>query len=83
MSDGMQNTPIGSVMRDIDSAVKNLLSLKKMKICIVCNPGMGGSGIVGTSVASNLSTRGHTVHLVSYKKPFLLNNKKSMLITYQ
>jgi len=48
---------------------------RPLKICIVASTGMGGSGIMGSSVASKLSERGPDMHLISYRKPFRLDSK--------
>ena len=45
-----------------------------INVCILCNPTMGGSGIVGSSVASALADRGHRVHGIAYKRPFNFRN---------
>ena len=65
---------IDTTFKEIGTIVKTALA-RPLKICIVASPGMGGSGIMGSSVASKLSERGHDVHLISYRKPFRLDNK--------
>src|SRR3989338_6344614 len=70
----MEDNIIDSAFKEIGGIVKTAIS-RPIKVCIVCSPGMGGSGIMGSSVASELSSRGHDVHLVSYKKPFRLKNR--------
>jgi N-acetyl-alpha-D-glucosaminyl L-malate synthase BshA len=40
-----------------------------MRICIVCYPTYGGSGVVATEVGLALAARGHEVHFVSYAPP--------------
>jgi len=66
---------IDSAFKEIGGIVKTAIA-RPIKICMVCSPGMGGSGIMGSAVASDLAARGHEVHLISYKKPFRLDNKK-------
>ena len=70
----MEDNIIDSAFKEIGGIVKTAIS-RPIKVCIVCSPGMGGSGIMGSSVASELSDRGHDVHLMSYKRPFRLGNK--------
>src|SRR3989338_5845209 len=70
----MEDNIIDSAFKEIGGIVKTAIS-RPIKVCIVCSPGMGGSGIMGSSVASELSDRGHDVHLISYKRPFRLGNK--------
>jgi N-acetyl-alpha-D-glucosaminyl L-malate synthase BshA len=41
-----------------------------MRIAVVCYPTYGGSGVVATELAQGLARRGHTMHLVSYDRPF-------------
>jgi len=41
-----------------------------MKIGILCYPTSGGSGVVATELGSALATRGHEVHVISYRLPF-------------
>ena len=65
---------IDTTFKEIGTIVKTALA-RPIKICIVASPGMGGSGIMGSSVASKLSERGHDVHLISYRRPFRLDNK--------
>jgi L-malate glycosyltransferase len=44
-----------------------------MKIGISCYPSQGGSGVVATELGLELAKKGHTVHFISYKRPFRLN----------
>jgi N-acetyl-alpha-D-glucosaminyl L-malate synthase BshA len=44
-----------------------------MKIAISCHPTHGGSGVVATELAMALAERGHEIHIVSYEKPFRLD----------
>ncbi|RLB70143.1 MAG: N-acetyl-alpha-D-glucosaminyl L-malate synthase BshA [Deltaproteobacteria bacterium] len=41
-----------------------------LQLAFVCNPKMGGSGILATELAKGLARRGHQVHLVAESKPF-------------
>jgi hypothetical protein len=43
-----------------------------MKICIVCYPTHGGSGVVASELAIGLAQKGHELHIVSYAPPFRL-----------
>ena len=43
-----------------------------MKIGITCYPTYGGSGAVATALGSQLASRGHEVHFISYAQPFRL-----------
>jgi len=43
-----------------------------MKIGIACYPTYGGSGVVASELAIDLSNRGHEVHVFSYALPFRL-----------
>ena len=43
-----------------------------MKIGITCYPTFGGSGAVATALGSQLATRGHEIHFISYAQPFRL-----------
>jgi N-acetyl-alpha-D-glucosaminyl L-malate synthase BshA len=45
-----------------------------MKIGIACYPSVGGSGMVGTRLAIELSRKGHEVHMFSSDIPFLMQN---------
>ncbi|RMD82456.1 MAG: N-acetyl-alpha-D-glucosaminyl L-malate synthase BshA [Lentisphaerae bacterium] len=46
----------------------------KLKLGIVCYPGIGGSGLVATELGLALARRGHDVHFISYAAPFRLRN---------
>lgn len=43
-----------------------------MKIGITCYPTYGGSGAVATALGSQLASKGHEVHFISYAQPFRL-----------
>ena len=43
-----------------------------MKICIVCYPTHGGSGVVASELAIALAQKGHELHILSYAPPFRL-----------
>jgi N-acetyl-alpha-D-glucosaminyl L-malate synthase BshA len=45
-----------------------------MRIAIVCYPTHGGSGVVASELAMGLARRGHSIHIVSYAKPFRLRS---------
>jgi L-malate glycosyltransferase len=40
-----------------------------LRIGIVCYPTFGGSGVVASSLGSELAARGHQVHIISYAPP--------------
>ena len=44
-----------------------------MKIGITCYPSVGGSGAVATELGKQLARRGHSIHFVSYRVPFRLD----------
>lgn len=46
-----------------------------MKIAIVCYPTFGGSGVIATELAIELSKRGHEVHLICYHRPVRLDRE--------
>lgn len=41
-----------------------------LTIGIVCFPSVGGSGVIATQLGCELATLGHTVHFISYARPF-------------
>ena len=46
-----------------------MLSARPLRIAIVGRAGIGGSGIVATTLANELAERGHIVHLVASARP--------------
>ena len=44
-----------------------------MKVGITCYPTVGGSGAVAAELGKQLARRGHSVHFVSYRLPFRLD----------
>jgi N-acetyl-alpha-D-glucosaminyl L-malate synthase BshA len=40
---------------------------------MICYPSYGGSGVVATELGKRLAERGHTVHFISYERPFKLD----------
>lgn len=40
-----------------------------LTIAIICHPTLGGSGVVATDLGTALAERGHTVHIVSHRRP--------------
>jgi N-acetyl-alpha-D-glucosaminyl L-malate synthase BshA len=46
-----------------------------VNIGIVCHPTYGGSGVLATELAIELSKRGHNIHLICYKKPVRLDRE--------
>lgn len=45
---------------------------RPMKICVICHPTQGGSGIMATELGMAMAQRGHEVHFLSHTKPFRL-----------
>lgn len=43
-----------------------------LRLCVVCHPTMGGSGVVATELAMGLADRGHEVHMIADKRPWRL-----------
>ncbi len=50
----------------------NMTSGQQLKIGITCYPSIGGSGIIATTLGTELAKRGHEVHFISYERPFRL-----------
>jgi len=50
------------------------MALSPLRIGMVCYPTYGGSGAVATELGRMLARRGHTVHFISYARPFRLLN---------
>lgn len=46
--------------------------MDSLRIGIVCYPTYGGSGAVATELGRLLARRGHTIHFISYARPFRL-----------
>ncbi len=60
-------------MRKLGEGIGTLiheLSHKPIKAGIVCEMGMGGASIVGSSLAEGLHRNGNDVHIISYSKSF-------------
>lgn len=49
-----------------------MITARPLNIGITCYPGIGGSGILATTLGIALARRGHDVHFISYEKPFRL-----------
>ncbi len=75
----MEKDIVDTTLRGIENVIESMLGVHKLNIGIVCHPSVGGSGIVGTSVGSQLASRGHDIHIISYKKPFRLVMKNISL----
>jgi N-acetyl-alpha-D-glucosaminyl L-malate synthase BshA len=43
--------------------------VNELRIALVCFPGLGGSGIIGTELAAGLAQRGHSVHVIAERPP--------------
>lgn len=48
------------------------MDISPLNLGIVCYPTYGGSGAVATELGRILARRGHTVHFISYNRPFRL-----------
>ncbi len=46
---------------------------QQLKIGIICYPLIGGSGILASSLATQLANRGHEVHIFSYDSPIRID----------
>jgi L-malate glycosyltransferase len=53
---------------------ESLMAQKHLRIGMVCYPTYGGSGAVATELGRLLARRGHTIHFISYARPFRLIN---------
>ena len=42
---------------------------RPLTIAIICHPTLGGSGVVASDLGTALAERGHTVHIVSHRRP--------------
>ncbi len=49
-------------------------TIDPLRIGMVCYPTYGGSGAVATELGRLLARRGHTIHFISYARPFRLLN---------
>jgi N-acetyl-alpha-D-glucosaminyl L-malate synthase BshA len=45
---------------------------RPMKICVICHPTQGGSGILASELGMAMAQRGHEVHFLSHTRPFRL-----------
>ncbi len=54
-----------------------------MRIAMVCYPTYGGSGVVATELSLSLARRGHTVHMVSFDRPFRYDPLQENLYFHQ
>lgn len=46
---------------------------RPLNIGITCYPSVGGSGILASALGEELARRGHTVHFISYERPFRIS----------
>lgn len=53
-----------------------------MKIGIICNPTIGGSGAIATELGIWLAQKGHEIHFITYEIPFRLREKYTKNIYY-
>ncbi len=42
---------------------------RPLTVAIICHPTLGGSGVVATDLGMALAERGHTIHIVSHRRP--------------
>ncbi|HWL14087.1 MAG TPA: N-acetyl-alpha-D-glucosaminyl L-malate synthase BshA [Opitutus sp.] len=49
------------------------MSPAPLNIGITCYPSVGGSGILASALGEELARRGHTVHFISYERPFRIS----------
>jgi N-acetyl-alpha-D-glucosaminyl L-malate synthase BshA len=54
-----------------------------VRIGIVCYPSVGGSGIIATELAKQLSARGHEIHVISSDMPFRLQTYHENIYFHQ
>ncbi len=54
-----------------------------MRIGILCWPTSGGSGVVASELGAALATRGHDVHVLSYKLPFRMRPRPAGLTFHE
>lgn len=54
-----------------------------MRICIVCHPSIGGSGLIATQLGIGLAKLGHQVHFISQSKPFKLDESLPNIYFHQ
>ena len=47
-----------------------------VKICFVCHPTQGGSGIFASELGAALARRGNQVHFVTHTRPFRLTGEE-------
>lgn len=43
---------------------------RPLNVGITCYPSVGGSGVLASALGEELARRGHTVHFISYERPF-------------
>src|SRR5258708_1971353 len=56
---------------------------RRLKIGIACYPTFGGSGIVATSLGTELAALGHQVHFFAYEQPIRLNVKQKNIFFHR
>ena len=54
-----------------------------MNIGITCYPTVGGSGAVATELGKQLARRGHSIHFVSYRLPFRLDEVNGNVLFHE
>ena len=57
-------------------------SERPLKIGIICNPTIGGSGALATELGIWLASRGHIIHFISHDVPFRLRDQYSSRLFY-
>ncbi len=57
--------------------------MANLKICIVCHPSQGGSGILASELGSVLARRGHDIHFVTHTPPFRLSGDEENITLHR
>lgn len=47
---------------------------RPLNIAIICHPTLGGSGVVATDLGLALARRGHSIHVVSHRRPVRISS---------
>ncbi len=58
-------------------------SERPLKIGITCYPSVGGSGVIASTLGTELAYRGHEVHFISYDRPFRLQTNEPRIHFHQ
>ncbi len=52
--------------------MNNIFGVKTVKIGVNMFPSLGGSGHLATRLGEHLAARGHQIHFITYRRPFIL-----------